>query len=180
MNRVQSVDDSTNPYIKRILTNVIGKDPMKVLNQTPKRLRKLIKGLKKKQLRHQPAPDKWAIVQIVAHLADAEIALSWRMRLALAQSGASIAAYDQDEWAKNLHHEQADIDERVEAFTVLRRMNTAMLSRLSEEEWGRFGLHSERGKETVEQMATHLAGHDLNHLNQIKAIRASFKMKKKK
>lgn len=179
MGKIESVDDITNPYSKRILSNVIGKDPVKVLSQTPKRLRKLVKRLKKKQLRYQPAVGKWSIAQIVAHLADAEIAMSWRIRLALAQSGLPIAAYDQDEWAKNLHYEKADADDCVDLFTALRRANSALLSRLTQEEWERFGMHAERGKETVERMAQMLAGHDINHLNQIEGIRKLFKGKPK-
>jgi hypothetical protein len=179
LKKVTSVDDITNPYSKRILSNVIGKDPLKVLARTPKRLRKLVKGLKKKQLRYQAAAGKWSITQIVAHLADAEIVMSWRIRLTLAQSGMPIAAYDQDEWAKNLEYEKADADDCVDVFAVLRQVNHRLLSRLTDEEWERFGMHSERGKETVERMAAMLAGHDINHLNQIEAIRNSFKKKKK-
>jgi hypothetical protein len=34
--------------------------------------------------------------------------------------------------------------------------------------WVRYGIHSERGKDTVARVADMLAGHDLNHLKQIK------------
>ncbi|MBI5474249.1 MAG: DinB family protein [Ignavibacteriae bacterium] len=168
---VTSVDGIENPYVKRLLTNVIDLDPMKVLRRTPKRLRKLIKGLKKKQRRYEPAPGKWSITQIVAHLADAEVALSWRFRSVLANSGAPVAAYDQDAWANNMKYETIDADDSLELFTTLRRANISVLSRLSDDEWDRFGMHAERGKETVERMATMLAGHDINHLKQIRAIR---------
>jgi hypothetical protein len=180
MRKVESVDDITNPYSKRILSNVLGKDSLKVVSRTPKRLRKLTKGLKKKQLRYQPAAQKWSITQIIAHLADAEIAMSWRIRFALAQSGLPIMAYDQDAWAKNLQYEKADLDECMEVFAALRRTNTILFKRLTDEEWERFGMHSERGKETVERMTMMLAGHDINHLKQIEAIRKSFKKKTKK
>jgi hypothetical protein len=179
MKRLHSVDDVTNPYSKRILSNVIDKDPLKVLSRTSKRLRKLTKGLKKKQLWFKPAEGKWSITQIIAHLADAEIAMSWRFRFALAQSGLPIMAYDQDEWANNLQYQNADVDSRIELFTVLRRANVEIFKRLTDEEWQRFGMHSERGKETVERMAQMLAGHDINHLNQIEGIQNSFKRKRK-
>lgn len=177
MNRVQSVDGITNEYVKRILTNVIGKDPLKVLSQTPKRLRKLVKGLKKKQLRHQPALGKWSITQIVTHLADTEIVLAFRLRMALSQSGSPLQAMDQDKWADGLHYQNADADEQLEVFTTLRRNHLALWESLSDEDWQKFGMHEERGKETVERITHHYAGHDINHLRQIEAIRASFKKK---
>jgi hypothetical protein len=178
MKRIQSVDDIADAYTKRILSNVIGKDPLKVLSSTPKRLRKFVKGLNKKQLRHKPAADKWSIAQIVAHFADVELVLAWRIRLALAQSGSLLQVMNQDKWAAALKYEKADVDEEVDFFAVLRKRNLAIWRSLSEEEWQNYGMHEERGKETIERIAQVYAGHDINHLNQIEAIRMPFKKKK--
>jgi uncharacterized damage-inducible protein DinB len=178
--RIESVDDITNPYVKRILSNIIGKNPMKVLERTPRRLRKLVKGLKKKQLRFQPALSKWSIAQIINHLADGELVLAWRLRMALAQSGSPLQAMDQDKWASGLEYEKADVAEQIESFTIVRRRHLAIWKSLSDEQWQRFGMHEERGKETIERIAQHYAGHDINHLNQIEAIRKLFKKKRRK
>ncbi|HLK19411.1 MAG TPA: DinB family protein [Bryobacteraceae bacterium] len=35
----------------------------------------------------RPAPEKWSIAEIVAHLADAELAMGWRLRNMLANPG---------------------------------------------------------------------------------------------
>ena len=180
MRKIESVDDITNPYVKRIISNVIGKDPMKVLERTPRRLRKLVKGLKKKQLRYQPAPGKWAITQIITHMADTELVLAFRLRMSLAQSGSPLLAMDQDKWATGLNYEKADVDEQIDLFSAVRRQHLAIWNSLKEEDWLKYGMHEERGKETVERITQHYAGHDINHLNQIEAIRKSFKKKKKK
>lgn len=178
MNTVQSVDHIVDDYVKRMITNVIGKDPLKVLSQTSKRLRKLVKGLKKKQLRHHPAPGKWSIAQIVTHLADTEIVLAFRLRMVLAQSGSPLMAMDQDKWASGLKYEKANVDDQLDVFRIVRRQHLAIWKSLNEEDWQKFGMHEERGKETVERITQHYAGHDINHLNQIEAIRRSFKKKK--
>lgn len=180
MKNISSVDDITNPYVKRILTNVIGKDPMKVLSSTSKRLRKLVKGLKKKQLRYQPAAGKWSITQIINHMADSELVLAFRLRMALSQSGSPLQAMDQDKWAAGLNYEKADVDEQIDLFSTVRKQHLAIWNSLSEEDWQKYGMHEERGKETVERITQHYAGHDINHLNQIEAIRKVFKKKKKK
>lgn len=180
MNKVTGVDDITNPYVKRMLSNVIGKDPLKVLGQTEKRLRKLTKGLKKKQLRSQPAPGKWSITEIVTHLADTEIVLAFRLRMMLAQSGSPLQAMDQDKWAEGLHYQRADVKDQIALFAALRGEHLALWASLNDEDWQKFGMHDERGKETVERVTHHYAGHDINHLGQIEAIRATFKKKKKK
>jgi DinB superfamily len=39
------------------------------------------------ELIRRPAPEKWSIAEIVAHLADAELAMGWRLRNMLATPG---------------------------------------------------------------------------------------------
>ena len=40
------------------------------------------------------------------------------------------------------------------------------------EQWKQFGIHAERGEESVERIVEMMAGHDINHLRQIEAILA--------
>jgi hypothetical protein len=41
---------------------------------------------------------------------------------------------------------------------------------LSAEQWNCIGIHAERGRITVMELAAHMAGHDANHLEQIRRI----------
>ena len=45
-----------------------------------------------------------------------------------------------------------------------------MFAQLTPEEWQRNGIHAERGPMTVRDLALQIAGHDLNHLEQIRKI----------
>ena len=71
-------------------------DPFLAMFEAPQALRKLLKGLTEKQLSRRPAPGKWSIKEIVAHLADGEVILGSRYRLVAAHDRPAIAAYDQD------------------------------------------------------------------------------------
>jgi DinB superfamily len=53
---------------------------------------------------------------------------------------------------------------------LLRDANLRMLERLSNEEYDRFGVHAERGRISVRDLARHMAGHDMNHVDQIRLI----------
>jgi hypothetical protein len=53
---------------------------------------------------------------------------------------------------------------------VVRGANLALLKSLTPEEWKHYGMHSERGQETIEHIVRLYAGHDLNHLQQIERI----------
>jgi len=176
--KVTSVESIENPYTKRILSNVIGKDPLLVLSQTPARLKRLTRGLSRAQLRKPPAEGKWSIIQIVTHLADVELVLAFRLRMALAQSGSPLQAVDQDKWAGGLRYEQADLKNKIDLFTTVRKDHLAMYRTLTPEQWERYGMHEERGKESVEHMVQLYAGHDINHLQQIEHIIQLLKKKK--
>lgn len=41
---------------------------------------------------------------------------------------------------------------------------------LSREQWNQFGMHAERGEESIQKMSRMMAGHDVNHLGQIERI----------
>jgi hypothetical protein len=162
--------ETAQEYVKRIQGYLQGKDPLKVQKSTPKKLQKLIKPLSKKQMRRRPAPGKWSIAEILAHLADTEIVGSWRMRLILGNDGTPIQGFDQDVWAETLNYVDRDPKESLKVFRVLRENNLAMLKSVPRKLWENHGMHSERGKETVERVVQMFAGHDLNHLQQIEKI----------
>lgn len=157
-------------YIRRILSYSEGKDARAVLEATPKRLRTIVEQTPADVLRRQPAPGKWSSVQILEHLADAEIVASWRIRAILGQNGAALQAFDQDDWASNMAYEKANPDESVTLFEVTRAANLRLLDRIDPQLHENYGVHSERGKETISHLIKLYAGHDLNHLTQIEAI----------
>ena len=51
-------------------------------------------------------------------------------------------------------------------FRLLREANLRMFAQLTPDEWQRNGMHAER----VRDLALQIAGHDLNHLQQIRKI----------
>ena len=55
-------------------------------------------------------------------------------------------------------------------FRLLRLANLQFLERLTPEQWECHGIHAERGRITVRDLATHMAGHDANHIEQIRNI----------
>jgi hypothetical protein len=60
--------------------------------------------------------------------------------------------------------------ESLALFRLLRGANLHFLEQLTAEQWECFGIHSDRGRITVRDLATHMAGHDANHVEQIRRI----------
>ena len=164
------MSETAEQYTQRVLGYVEGQRPLAVQAATAGRLARLIKGVSAARLRKRPAPGKWSVAEIIAHLADGEIVGAFRMRFILGSPGAPIVAYDQDEWVTSGHYNQRDPRKSLEQFRVLREANLALLNSLEPEQWKHYGIHSERGTESIDHMVRMFAGHDLNHLRQIEEI----------
>lgn len=113
-------------------------------------------------------PGKWTARQIIAHVADGEIAVGFRLRQSLAEVHHRIQPFDQDAWAARY----ARLDPRVArlAFEASRNWNLAFVETLSPEDYARPAFHPERGPEPVGQLLRMLLGHDRNHLAQLEQI----------
>jgi uncharacterized damage-inducible protein DinB len=168
------MQETPQQYTQRMLNHSHGKEPLRLQQATPRKLAALIKGLSKKQLTRRPGPGKWSIAEILAHLADAELVVGFRLRLMLASNGTPIQAFDQDAWAETFSYNRHDPKISLETFRTLRENNLRLLGSVPRRLWQNYGQHSERGKETVEHLMRMMAGHDLNHLHQMATIAKSF------
>lgn len=159
-------------YKARLAAYVEGKDPSEMQRDTPRTLARLIEGVSAERLKQPPGPGKWSICSILAHLAEDEIASSWRYRQMIENSGTILMGFDQNEWSRLGDYDSWKPDEALAMFRLLREVNLRMFARLTPEEWQRFGMHTERGRMTVRDLASQMAGHDVNHIEQVRQILA--------
>ena len=164
------MQETVQEYTQRLFSYVESRDPLRLQQAAPKKLAALIRGKTRKQLSRRPAPDTWSIAEIMAHLADAELAISWRLRQVLSNNAIPIQAYDQDLWARTFDYSRRDPRQSLNTFRVLREANLALLKSVPRKLWDNYGIHQERGNETVSHIMQMVAGHDLNHLRQVEAI----------
>ena len=172
--------ETAEQYIHRILGYVEGQDAVKVQKTTAAKLKKAIAGLTPKQLKWRPAPTKWSIAEIIAHLADAEIVASWRMRSVIGENGITIQPFNQDAWASVFTYQDRDAKRSLEVFRVLRENNLGMLNEIPRQTWDNYGMHLERGKESIAHLTRMFAGHDTNHVLQVEGIVKQLKSRKGK
>src|SRR5262245_5763959 len=125
-------------YKAKILSYQAGADFLALQSAAPARLAALVDGLSEDQLTRRPAPDKWSIQEVVAHLADDELVGAYRLRMILSSPGTAIQAFDQDVWARTGRYDKTDVRASLELFRVLRQANLALLRSLSPAEWEMF------------------------------------------
>ncbi|HZD96444.1 MAG TPA: DinB family protein [Candidatus Sulfotelmatobacter sp.] len=164
------MQETVQEYTQRLFSYAGDKDPLRLQQAAPKKLASLVKGKTRKQLARRPTPDQWSIAEIMAHLADAEVAIAWRIRQVLSSNAIPIQAYDQDQWANTFGYARRDPRQSLASFGALREANLVLLKSVPRKLWENYGVHQERGQESVSHIVRLVAGHDLNHLRQIEAI----------
>ena len=157
-------------YKARILALMKGKDPLAVQRETAHQLTQLVDGVPAEKLSERPAPDKWSVAAILAHLAEAEVSSTWRYRQMIENDGAPLPGFDQDLWETLGEYSSRNPQESLQLFNLLRQANLRMFDKLTPDEWQRHGVHAERGQMSVKELAEQIAGHDINHVEQIRRI----------
>jgi hypothetical protein len=165
-----SMPETLEEYLERLQSYLSDRDPLKVQAATPKKLEQLMKRVPRRKLMRRPAPGKWSIGEIVAHLADDELVGAYRIRKILEEPGTAIQSFDQDKWATTGKYARCDPKQSLELFRTLRQANLTLLKSLNERQWNQQGVHAERGVESIAAITKHFACHDLNHLKQIETI----------
>jgi len=134
-----------------------------------------ITGAAGSELDFVPEPGKWSIRQIVAHLADSEIAAALRLRRIIAEDNPKLEAWDQDAFAANLDYARRKPSQALETFRRIRAENYELLKELPEAMFERAGVHSERGPLTLKQLTQLVAEHAEGHAAQLRTRRSEYK-----
>ena len=141
-----------------------------VIANTPARLAALFGQIGKEGAERPWAPGKWSARQVLCHLADCEIAFAFRLRQALAETDHVIQPFDQDAWASVYGSAALDAATALEVFRALRQWNIKLIQSAPEGAMSKALTHPERGRMTFGVVIETMAGHDLNHLQQIERL----------
>jgi len=145
-----------------------GRDPIAALRETTSRIGAIAGGWAAADFERSYAPGKWSARQLLIHLAQTELALGNRARMALTTPNYSAQSFNQDEWIAR----DATLTGRaaLDAFLALAVMNTALFASLSPADRERTLTHPEYGSLTVDWIVHQMAGHQIHHLRQLEAI----------
>ncbi len=154
----------TTPYT----ADLNGRDPLEALRDTPIRIRALADSWSPQQHERTYAPGKWSARQILIHLAQSEMALGARARLALSTTPYTSQPFDQDAWmARDSAISGADA---LSAFVSMAVMNHALFATLPPADRAKPFTHPEYGAISVDWMIHQMAGHQIHHLKQLEEI----------
>jgi uncharacterized damage-inducible protein DinB len=141
----------------------------------PDLLRQAVAGMTSEQLRAAPIPGKWSTQQVVCHVADFEPVYADRFKRAIAENEPTVMSGDPDEFAARLAYDKRDVAEELELIAITRRQVGRILATLSEQDFERRAIHSERGPITIRMMLTDITNHIPHHIRFIEEKRRALK-----
>ena len=140
--------------------------------KSPRQIAAAVSGLPDKILRYKPSPEKWCALEILGHLADAEIVYGYRLRQMLADTKPVIAPLDQDAWARSLNYMESPAAELVAFYGLACHHNLRLLHRLKPDDLSKSAFHPElQGEMTVADIIERMGGHGASHLKQIETLK---------
>jgi hypothetical protein len=148
-------------------------DPLEVihwLDNTPKIVKELIKGLAEDDLSREVIEGEWSICETLAHLRDAQGVLDFRVNLLIKEDDPIIESKAVFEWAKSESESTKKSIDIFETYLASRIKTLNALQGIDLEDWWREGRHQEFGKVSIKQQASYFATHELTHIPQIESI----------
>jgi hypothetical protein len=131
-------------------------------------------GITPAELDAREAPGEWSPRQVIHHLADSEMTSAIRIRRIVIEDNPLIQGYDQEEFARILFYDRP-IEASLEAFKGARAGTAPVLELLTDEQWQKFGTHSEYGVMTAISWLEYYSEHAHDHAAQIRQARATVK-----
>jgi hypothetical protein len=138
-----------------------------LLTKTPQLLETLLCDLSAELLHWKPAPERWSISEVLAHLSSLEHVFADRAMRMVAEELPVLARYDLAGAEARGDYTRGSAGENLALFTRTRRSTLALLTGLPDSAGSLSGVHSELGMITLAQMLSEWANHDLGHLRQI-------------
>ncbi len=148
------------------------RDVLEILATTPEKVRREIASMSPRELKARPAPGKWSVQLVLAHLEDVEeVGMHERVEAMVTRDRPTLAAFDQETRVHEMRYDRKDPRRTLASWGKQRRANVRWLRRFKPAQFKRRGVHEKVGEISVEELVTEWAFHDLGHLKQILEIK---------
>ena len=148
------------------------KTVLAILASTPAKFRREVAAMSPQEVRKKPAPGKWSVQQILAHLEDIEgPGFRGRVEAILQKDHPLLPSFDQEARAIEKRYDRTDPRRSLESWARQRRANLKWLKTLKPAQLRRRGVHEKMGEMTAGEFVYEWAFHDLGHLKQILEVK---------
>jgi uncharacterized damage-inducible protein DinB len=138
------------------------------MERAPDAFAEAVRGAAEAVLSRRPDENNWSARETVCHVRDTEEYFSNRFQMILDFDEPRFSPADAGRWAAERQYSRHDVGEALAAFRRRREETLAFAREIKPGQWERTCIHSVRGRMTLRDYLNLLAGHDQNHLAQIK------------
>jgi hypothetical protein len=156
---------AVNPYAP----DLGDRDPVASLAETPERYLALVGRWTPEMFERPYAPGKWTARQVLIHLAQAELMVQPRVRLALTSPAYVVQPFEQDDVLAL--ERDVDAQTALQMYASLRRFALPFFRSLTPQQLAVTCTHPQMGTLDVRWFLVMLAGHELRHLRQLELLR---------
>jgi hypothetical protein len=128
------------------------------------RLARAVEGITEEQARLRPVHGKWSTLELVAHLAGAEIFFTDRMERVIALEKPLLVGVDEREYPERIGYQDLVLSEELALFSALRRHMVRVLRRQPAQAWQRVAIHTDTGLVSLRQLLFQPVRHLEHHL----------------
>ncbi|MBI3405889.1 MAG: DinB family protein [Acidobacteria bacterium] len=140
------------------------------LEQAPIIFEKLLIGAAPEHLQWKPAPDRWSVSEVLAHLVDAEESFHSRTKKMVEEKNPFLESHDQNAVYASGKYSTGTAREHLKKFCHDRDRSVTLLRYLSPAMAARTARHAELGTITLNELIHEWAFHDLGHVKQISEL----------
>ncbi|TXK84806.1 DinB family protein [Paenibacillus sp. N3.4] len=136
-----------------------------------------IEGLTEEQLTWKETPEKWSVTEVLSHLADHNIVVSFRIREILSGSTVQLPAFSQDPWVSSARANEGAASDILDVFQALLTFNSLLFKRLPTQDWEKSGINFKGQVVKLTDVVQSFTAHVQVHLAQIERIKNASKVK---
>ena len=156
------------PYYGRYIALVPDGDVLSTLERQMRESQSLLSAIAPAVGSYRYAPDKWSVNEMIGHMIDTERIFSVRaLRFSRADTS-PLPGFEQDDYVRNASFDAFPLSELATEFETVRHSTLFLFRHLTEEAWMRKGVAS-NAEITVRALAYIIAGHELHHLQVLRA-----------
>lgn len=133
-----------------------------------------IVGLTEEQLKWKENANKWSITEVITHLTDHNLVVSFRIRTILSKPHSVLATFDQDQWIVGQAANEENAAHALQLFQALLTYNHLLFRRLKHDDLSKIGINAKGEEVDIYKVVNGFTTHVHHHLAQIDRIKQAY------
>ena len=156
-------------HAEQDIARVEGDDAVDALLRQQLEFQQFVAGLDESRIAGlRYAPGKWSVKEVIGHMLDDERIFAYRV-LCIARGDANpLESFDENAYVAGANFEERSLASLIEEYRLIRSSTVALLRSLAPDAWLRRGTVAGYTA-SVRGLAWHIAGHELHHLELLRA-----------